>query len=61
MLVAIPKRSEQENIVSHFEEVQEKVLREEFYLKKLALLKSGLMSDLLSGRVCVPENLELPE
>jgi type I restriction enzyme, S subunit len=57
MLVAIPRRNEQENIVSNFQEIEENIHREELWLSKLCVLKIGLMSDLLTGRVRVPEGI----
>ena len=38
-----------------------RIIVEEQVLLKLVVLKSGLMSDLLTGRVRVPENLDLTE
>jgi type I restriction enzyme S subunit len=57
MLTMIPQYREQKRIVVNVDTLQGKIDREESYLKKLRMLKSGLMSDLLTGRVRVPEGI----
>lgn len=59
--VAIPLPEEQERIVFIIEKQNAYIDSEEAYLRKLRALRDGLMSDLLTGRVRVPEGLELPE
>lgn len=51
--VALPPMEEQHAIVQRLDGHRERVLAEEQSLKKLRLLKTGLMDDLLSGRVRV--------
>lgn len=53
---AFPEKTEQEAIVQHVEEIERVIETEMLQLSKLALLKSGLMTDLLTGRVRVPEH-----
>jgi type I restriction enzyme S subunit len=53
LMVVVPSRDEQERIVAGFAEFRERVDREAAHLRKLHLLKSGLMGDLLTGRVRV--------
>jgi type I restriction enzyme, S subunit len=55
--VALPKPWEQKRIVSLVEAYDQLVTSEECGLTKLYSLKSGLMSDLLTGRVRVPEEI----
>ena len=50
---------EQERIASTLFMMAAKIESEEIYIAKLVKLKSGLMLDLLTGRVRVPEDLEL--
>lgn len=53
LLVVAPARREQERIVAAFEAFEGRLAREADLLEKLRLLKSGLMDDLLTGRVRV--------
>ncbi len=51
--IPIPSLDEQRKIASSFDTLQRRLLAEEAELVKLAALKSGLMDDLLTGRVRV--------
>ena len=51
----VPKRFEQERIVSASTSVESALAYERRDLDKLKQLKSGLMTDLLTGRIRVPE------
>ncbi|MBN3893993.1 MAG: restriction endonuclease subunit S [Nostoc sp. NOS(2021)] len=53
LLVLVPNKKEQIDIVERIETYKERIIKKETYLKKLKLLKKGLMSDLLTGRVRV--------
>ncbi|WP_434130722.1 restriction endonuclease subunit S [Methylocaldum sp. GT1BB] len=53
-----PKKTEQVEIVGRVRAVQEKLTSEQRCLEKLQLQKSGLMDDLLTGRVRVTPLLE---
>lgn len=55
--VALPSRPEQERVVSAIQEWDGWLNSECRWLEKLRLIKSGLMTDLLTGRVRVPESL----
>jgi type I restriction enzyme S subunit len=55
--VPYPHRPEQEAIVVRTLASDAQMKAEERHLSKLRLLKSGLMNDLLTGRVCVPEGV----
>ncbi|WP_172651292.1 restriction endonuclease subunit S [Rhodococcus opacus] len=55
MSVAIPPRSEQERIAAVLAVVNDRVDSERRELEKLRRQKQGLMSDLLNGRVRVPQ------
>jgi type I restriction enzyme, S subunit len=60
--IAIPKSCEEQERIVQFIDTQEKMLRsEEQQLSKLQSLKAGLMSDLLTGRVRVPESVSAVE
>lgn len=48
-----PKKTEQAEIVDRMRAAQGKLTSEQRYLEKLQLQKSGLMHDLLTGRVRV--------
>lgn len=54
--IAIPKPDEQDEIVRRIEGMDADINLETRELGKLELLKSGLMNDLLNGRVRVPAN-----
>jgi type I restriction enzyme S subunit len=54
--IAIPKPDEQDEIVRRIEGMDADINLETRELGKLELLKSGLMNDLLNGRVHVPAN-----
>lgn len=54
---AFPEKMEQEAIVLCIEEADRVIETERLQLSKLALLKSGLMTDLLTGRVRVLEGV----
>ncbi len=58
-LVAIPFPAEQLKIAIRIEDCEREIAIENNYLGKLTLLKSALMSDLLTGRVRVPEGVEV--
>lgn len=59
MPLTIPPRTEQERIVSTIGTWQMALDCELDYLKKLTVLKSGLMADLVTGRVRVPEPISM--
>lgn len=52
--VAVPTPSQQHEIVSALKKFTSRARAEEAYLAKLRLITSGLLSDLLTGRVQVP-------
>ena len=52
-MIVLPKVMEQNIISRRLKCVEEKLLTEQSFLTKLQMLKSGLMGDLLSGRVRV--------
>jgi type I restriction enzyme S subunit len=54
LLFAFPTKREQEAIVQRVDEADRAIEAEMLQLLKFTLLKSGLMSDLLTGRVRVP-------
>ncbi|GEA15378.1 hypothetical protein E308F_16220 [Moorella sp. E308F] len=55
MLIPVPSTlEEQDNIVSVMSSLENQINTEERYLGKLIKLKSGLMHDLLTGKVRVP-------
>ena len=54
LLFTFPAKREQEAIVQYIDEADRAIEAEMLQLSKLTLLKSGLMSDLLTGRVRVP-------
>jgi type I restriction enzyme S subunit len=60
LLLPRPEPEEQEAIVERLVAFDQQTKLEEAELTKLRLLKSGLMTDLLSGRVRVPETLVTP-
>lgn len=51
LLIPTPKASEQHLIASIYETIKSLINHEKAYLNKLALLKSGLRQDLLSGKL----------
>jgi type I restriction enzyme S subunit len=53
LAILIPPRNEQKHIVKIFSNYEERIKVRKAYLEKLKLLKKGLMSDLLTGRVRV--------
>jgi type I restriction enzyme S subunit len=55
----IPQSHEQEAIGDVLEAYSHRVCAEETYLSKLKAIKSGLMQDLLTGRVRVPKGLDI--
>jgi type I restriction enzyme S subunit len=55
---AFPPKDEQDNIVQRISETDETIVKESANLSKLDLVKSGLMTDLLTGRVRVPETID---
>jgi type I restriction enzyme S subunit len=55
--IKMPKIEEQESIVKKLDQVHNKIKDEINYLHKLNSIKTGLMQDLLSGRVRVPEEM----
>lgn len=52
-----PPNNEQRRIASVLTTADERIVKEEAYLDKLRTLKKGLMADLLTGRVRVPEGV----
>jgi type I restriction enzyme S subunit len=59
--IACPPMDEQELLVERIDLADNLIAEHESELKVLRQLKSGLMSDLLSGRVRVPEGLDFAE
>lgn len=57
--IRIPKTGEQEAVVERIEDVDESLRTETKKCEKLNLLKQGLMQDLLTGQVRVPEAMLL--
>lgn len=55
LVFAFPPKEEQENIVRQIDEVDATIQKELANPSKLGLLKSGLLNDLLTGRMHVPE------
>jgi type I restriction enzyme S subunit len=55
--IAVPPEPEQWEIIRRIEEIDQLIQVEEKKAEKMALLKSGLMTDLLTGRVRVPETI----
>jgi len=53
--IAVPSREEQDRIVNVLDEQFSRIDEERSYREKLQSLKTGLMQDLLTGRVRVPE------
>jgi len=56
-----PPIEEQRHIVKMIEALDLRIQTEEVFHSKLAFLKSGLISDLLTGRVRVPESISAVE
>ncbi len=61
LLIALPRISEQSQILSILRKNQQRVECEEEYVSKLNHLKSGLMQDLLTGKVSVDALLNQTE
>jgi type I restriction enzyme S subunit len=57
LLILVPHPCEQERCSALYEITNDQLQAESKTLEKLNLLKSGLMSDLLTGRVRVPEEI----
>lgn len=58
-LIPKPSVEEQTKIVEIINNHSDYINKEEAHLSKLQLIKKGLMDDLLTGRVRVPENLDI--
>lgn len=58
LLIAVPHKHEQDEIASRAEAIQLRIQAEEKFVDKLMREKTGLMDDLLTGRVCVTPLLE---
>lgn len=58
LLIAMPSRSEQDSIAARYDALQARLEAEQLALKKLLQEKSGLVDDLLTGRVRVTPLLE---
>ncbi|MEO5362502.1 MAG: restriction endonuclease subunit S [Magnetococcus sp. DMHC-8] len=58
LLVALPNKIEQDKIAEHYEAIQSRLIEEQISVDKLRKNKSGLMDDLLTGRVRVTPLLE---
>jgi type I restriction enzyme S subunit len=54
--ISIPSINEQKQMINHFDSLDQKVEKETEYLAKLQKQKSGLMHDLLTGKVEVNVN-----
>ena len=61
LLVAVPSREEQGAASHALDAIDFNVSEEQAFADKLRRIKSGLMTDLLTGRVRVPETLDLAE
>lgn len=59
LVFAFPTIEEQEEIVKRLADMGAIIQTESANLAKLNLLKSALMADLLTGRVRVPDDLDL--
>ena len=57
MLISTPKKSEQINIAKYIEKHETIIQVETSFLNKLVIIKHGLMQDLLTANVCVPETM----
>ena len=58
LVVPVPKPQEQQRIAEVYDRVDSRILMEQSYLSKLKAVRTGLMQDLLTGRVRVKiENL----
>jgi type I restriction enzyme, S subunit len=55
--IAVPPEPEQTEIIRRIDEIDQVIQVEEGQAEKMAMLKSGLMTDLLTGRVRVPETI----
>jgi type I restriction enzyme S subunit len=55
--LALPERQEQIRAAKVYWSADERIVLEEARQRKLMLIKTGLMHDLLTGRVPVPEKL----
>lgn len=58
LLLAVPSRSEQDAIATRYDAIQARLEAEQITVDKLRQQKSGLMDDLLTGRVRVTPLLE---
>lgn len=59
LLIAIPSLEEQREASRILDELDDSIAREERITEKLIAMKRGLVDDILSGRVRVPQDLEL--
>ncbi len=59
--IPLPKVEEQQLISKKIQDLGQEIRQESACLTKLVALKSGLMDDLLTGRVRVPENVEVKQ
>lgn len=57
LTLGFPPKEEQQDVVQRVAEADAIIVREREYLSKLGHVKSGLMTDLLTGRVRVPETI----
>jgi hypothetical protein len=55
MLIGVPRPEKRDGICDHVESHEQRITAEINNLAKLENRKSGLMNDLLTGRVRVPE------
>lgn len=58
LLVAVPSRSEQDSIAARYDALQARLEAEQISVNKLLQKRSGLMDDLLTGRVRITPMLE---
>jgi len=56
---AFPPKDEQDDVVQRLADADTNIYKESANLSKLGLVKSGLMTDLLTGRVRVPETIAI--
>ena len=61
LLLAIPSHEEQDRVTVILDSMDADVAEQQWLAAKLQHLKAGLMSDLLTGRIRVPESISAME
>ena len=60
LVIAVPIEPQEQHVIAQvYERHAETIRSEENLLRKMRIVKSGLMSDLLTGRVRVPEHFNI--